>query len=319
MMQKSTIQASVVATATSVGKSMIRSRAVGSLSVAATTSSFRIVSYHGVPDPALFAAHLDYYAAEWTPVSGTDVLSSLTGGAPLPQNALWVTFDDGEASVVRHALSSLVERGIPATLYVCPGLVEQKLPYWWRIIDEAIARSTLPADLAERREPVTFLKTVDDRTRRGLVDATWSLLSHEIRSSLVAEVASIEELRRWHDSGLEIGNHSWDHPLLNKIDTHAQRDQVVSADAWLTNNGFETHNFAYPNGNHLGADGAAAALKELGYRIVVHHDHRLTKRDSNPLALSRLKVESVDSVDRLASIVTGTQPALRHFVDTVTR
>lgn len=49
------------------------------------------------------------------------VLGHITGGAPLPQRAVHVTFDDGFVGVLEHALPILRSLGIPATLFALSG------------------------------------------------------------------------------------------------------------------------------------------------------------------------------------------------------
>lgn len=302
-----------------LGKSVLRWDALGSLATTVTSKHFRIVSYHGVPDAEVFAKHVDYYASHWTPVSGEQVRHSLRSGEKLPPNALWVTFDDGESSVIRNALDSLTFAGVPATLYVCPGLVSERKPFWWRVIDEGIASGVLAKRYPDIDNPVAYLKLVGDSERRNVVDETWELLDEATQNALVDEVASLEELKSWRDAGLEIGNHSWDHPLLDQLDDRDQQWQVVESDEWFKQNGFVVNNFAFPNGNYEGADGAAMAIGELNYELAVLHDHKLAPRDSDPLHLSRLKVEADDPVDRLKSIVTGVQPALKIVMANVRR
>lgn len=93
-----------------------------------------VLLYHSVRDDppswlapytvtrAAFAAQLDALTASGrTPVTGGQVAAARTGGPPLPENAIAVTFDDGYLDFERNALPLLAERGIPATLFVTTG------------------------------------------------------------------------------------------------------------------------------------------------------------------------------------------------------
>ena len=84
----------------------------------------RVVAYHGVDDPEAFRRQLDLVVSRYESVCGADVVAAMNGGPPLPERAVWITFDDGHSSVVEHALPLLRERGMSATLFVCPGLVD---------------------------------------------------------------------------------------------------------------------------------------------------------------------------------------------------
>lgn len=64
-----------------------------------------------------FAAQMRHAARCCAPLSLAELAQRLDDGAPLPQNALLVTFDDGYASQFRHALPVLRQLGIPACFH----------------------------------------------------------------------------------------------------------------------------------------------------------------------------------------------------------
>src|SRR5262249_27105619 len=113
--------AMAVATPSSVTRALGDARVarVGNL---VATGYLRILAYHGIPDPAAFAAQLDHLRDRYNPVSGADVANAFTRGSALPKRAVWVTFDDGRPEVVTHGLPLLAARSIPATMFVCPGV-----------------------------------------------------------------------------------------------------------------------------------------------------------------------------------------------------
>jgi peptidoglycan/xylan/chitin deacetylase (PgdA/CDA1 family) len=89
-----------------------------------------ILLYHSVDDdpPAWiapftvsvrgFREQLDrVLAAGRVPVTAHRVLDALGGGAPLPENAILLTFDDGFHDFVRSALPELARRSLPAALF----------------------------------------------------------------------------------------------------------------------------------------------------------------------------------------------------------
>ncbi|WP_406288146.1 polysaccharide deacetylase family protein [Embleya sp. NBC_00896] len=70
-------------------------------------------------DPTMFGRHLDRILASGRVPIGPDRLAeALHGGRDLPRESVLITFDDGYADFARYALPQLVERGLPATLYV---------------------------------------------------------------------------------------------------------------------------------------------------------------------------------------------------------
>ena len=51
-----------------------------------------------------------------------------------------LTFDDGYADFVDHALPVLEKFDAPATLFLCPGMIEPGARLWWLELEEAIRR-----------------------------------------------------------------------------------------------------------------------------------------------------------------------------------
>ena len=88
-----------------------------------------ILTYHAIEpgpaplciDPALFAAHLDCLVEARVRVVTLDRLLRELRAGPTTERAVALTFDDGFASVVDHALPLLTERGFPATVFCVAG------------------------------------------------------------------------------------------------------------------------------------------------------------------------------------------------------
>ena len=133
-------------TARDVAVRTLRSAPVTAVSRRVTKRRLRVLAYHGVDDGPNFEQHMAHVARNYVPVDQTAVVAALSGAAPLPDHAVWVTFDDGDPSVVANALPILAELNVPATMFVCPGLIESGEPFWWRIADAAEAN--VPVDIA---------------------------------------------------------------------------------------------------------------------------------------------------------------------------
>ena len=110
----------------------------------------RVVAYHGVADAEAFRRQLDLVVSRYVSVRGADVVAAMNGGPPLPERAVWITFDDGHSSVVEHALPLLRERSLSATLFVCPGLVDGGEPPWWEVVESAVDRGWAVGRAADR-------------------------------------------------------------------------------------------------------------------------------------------------------------------------
>lgn len=294
-----------------VGLRVLRSAPVTAAARRFTEGKLRILAYHGVDDPESFGEQMECLARSYTPVSEHAVADALHRGGALPAGAAWVTFDDGDPSVVEHGLPVLRRLGIPATMFVCPGLIETGEPFWWRVTEWAAeARPDLAAAIGGAGDSTEHVKTIADPDRRaviaGLLEAHDD--ANDTRPSSWRQLDD-QEIAGWLEAGMALGNHSWDHPCLDRCDPEAQREQIRRTHGWLTDRlGRAPRSFAYPNGNF--SDVVDAVVAELGYEIGVLYDNRLTALDSPPLQLSRLMLESHDAPERLRGVLSGAQPAL---------
>jgi peptidoglycan/xylan/chitin deacetylase (PgdA/CDA1 family) len=116
------------------------------------------------------------------------------------------------------------------------------------------------------------------------------------------------ELLTWVAAGHSLGNHTWDHPLLDRCEPDEQRRQVAQAHEWITGKFDPDHLlFAYPNGNRTAL--SERVLRELGYRGAVLFDHRLSNL-SEPLRISRLRSNADGNLARFRATLSGVHPAL---------
>ena len=271
----------------------------------ATRRSLRVLAYHDVSDATRFTAHVEHLRRHYQPVSGAAVAAWLHQGATLPERAVWVTFDDGYRTVFELAAPLLRRRGIPATAFVCPGVLSSSAVHWWDTVHAAVPRA---------HQLVHRLQRVDDERRRSIVAA---LRSVDPARSRPTDVATLDDLRRWCDDGFEIGNHTWDHPALDQCDDSEQRRQIVDAACWLDRHlDPSPRPFAFPHGH--GTAAARGVLTEIGCPLAVMYDHRLAAR-RDPFAVSRLRVGAADPVWRLEAALAGGQPALLAGADAVLR
>ena len=129
-------------------------------------------------------------------------------------------------------------------------------------------------------------------------------------------VASRQHLVTWLAHGMELGNHTWDHPCLDRCSDDEQRQQIRRADEWLDDIGAfaRTRLFAYPNGDHTAV--AEATIAELDYDIGLVFDHRIADPTSpaTRLRMSRLQIDDRASVHRLRGNVSGANSAARRVL-----
>jgi peptidoglycan/xylan/chitin deacetylase (PgdA/CDA1 family) len=119
-----------------------------------------------------------------------------------------------------------------------------------------------------------------------------------------------DELPLLEAAGVTVGNHTVTHPCLPQCDADKAVAEVQEAHRRLRDAlGHEPRTFAYPNGDW--DERAEKALAGAGYEAAFLFDHRTNPATPrHPLRISRLRVNSTTSLDRLAMIVSGLHPAL---------
>lgn len=308
MVRNSLLGSSIVQGLPGAAVRVLGSPAVARVACTVIGGRLPVLAYHDVTDPDVFAAHLDTIQTYFRPVSGEEVAFAVDGRRQLPRGAIWVTFDDAHPGVIENALPLLLARGIPATLFVCPGVIDTDRPYWWQVIDHAIAADS-PIHLDGMpwldRSVITQLKRVPDGTRREAVARAEEELARSGQRLAVRQTTSTS-LRKWLQAGLGVGNHTWDHPCLDTCDAAEQRRQVMEAHEWLRGVlDTSTHLFAYPNGNT--SQVSRRVLAQQGYTVAALFDHRVSR--VRGAEVSRLRVDAQAPVHRLRAIASGAHPA----------
>jgi peptidoglycan/xylan/chitin deacetylase (PgdA/CDA1 family) len=264
--------------------------------------------------PVRFAAQLRWLRANCRVLSETEFLAQLDwtlpgaalldGGRP----RVLITFDDGYADNVHHALPALVAQNASATLFVTSGLVGGAAPFWWDALEQAVFDGAAPAagwspwpgetipaaDAAE--QTYTHLHRLLLPLASGERDAALARLAAQagVRPTCDEDSRPVTraELGRWSAAGGAIGAHTRTHVQLA-----AQRDDVVVAEIAgarrelqdLTGQAIAT--LAYPFGTGGDFDGRAeAAARAAGYRCAFANRVGNVRWARNRFALPRCLV-----------------------------
>jgi peptidoglycan/xylan/chitin deacetylase (PgdA/CDA1 family) len=260
----------------------------------------RIFLCHGTPrsSAARLARQLRYLRRAFTVVPLAAFAASL--GAPRipggPRRAALV-LDDGLRSNVLVAYPLLRSLGIPATFFVCPGLIEERRWLWTHEARRRLAfaggglRQELAAELGAPAgiEPfVQWMKEMEFQ-RRTRVEA-------RLRQASAAFVPSDSDreafgLAEWHElraldpSIVTVGSHSMTHPVLPSLSAAGieaeLRDSRRMIEAKLAR---PAEFFSYPNGD---VDGRTLAGVRRHYRAAVRHNST-TRSDPHLMPNSHL-------------------------------
>ncbi len=229
-----------------------------------------------------FCDQLDWLERWATVVPLGESLERMEAGEPLPPRAVAITFDDGYRDNLELAAPELERRGMDATFFLVPRLLERRLDPWWEraawAVNEATAGEVL---VGERRLPLGT--PADRKAARGAVAELLKRRDRERREAALAEIVErlapppgddLAELfldwdgaRALAERGFEIGSHSRDHCILSEEAPEVQRDDLAESRAMLEEHlGVSIATVAYPNGTRRDYDRATLdAARSAGY------------------------------------------------------
>ena len=113
--------------------------------------------------PSHFAEHLEVIRRHGRPLAVRDLTRALADGRT-PRRAIVVTFDDGYADNLHHALPLLERHDVPATMFIAAGCVGRLDGFWWDQLERLILT---PGDL-----PPTLRLEIRGQRHEYRVDAT---------------------------------------------------------------------------------------------------------------------------------------------------
>lgn len=143
-----------------------------------------ILLYHEVGGPGrsqvdlpvdLFERQIAGLAAAGSVVTLDRALELLGSSQPLPRPLVVVTFDDGTAGFVDHAVPVLARHGVPATLYLATSWVDEGRSFWddgtvlsWAALADAVSSGVVDVGshshthlLLDRAEPSVVAADLD--------------------------------------------------------------------------------------------------------------------------------------------------------------
>jgi len=270
-----------------------------------------VLAYHDVRDGDRFEEQVRYLTRSARPVTLQEVHRAVEGGTGLPRRSVLVTFDDGDRSVLDTGLPILRRYEVPGVVFVIGGLLDSSSPFWWDEVAHLLSSGARVRELdgLSPADAIRKLKLVSDTDRRRLI----AMLRAGSTIPTTRPQLLSRELGMLRSAGIEIGNHTLDHPCLDRCEAEVVRAEILRCHEILRSAcGDAPTAFAYPNGNHHPA--AEAVLAELGYSTAFLFDHRLQRLPiRDPLRISRLRVNSHASTERLRIILSGLHPAVHRL------
>jgi peptidoglycan/xylan/chitin deacetylase (PgdA/CDA1 family) len=230
-----------------------------------------ILAYHNVvPDSAPpagdrslhlrvseFGRQLDLLRHLGRVVSLEELLSGV--GENRHPMAFAVTFDDGYRGAATLGVRELERRGLPATIFVAPGLVGDQT-FWW----DALAMSNFESRASALRQRILTegMGMASEVRRLALAGG------HEMEPmpELWRSAVDTELLEAAAVDGITIGSHSWGHPSLVELAGATLHEEINRPREWLRDRFGARYLdvLAYPYGLHSAA--VRRAARSAGYR-----------------------------------------------------
>jgi peptidoglycan/xylan/chitin deacetylase (PgdA/CDA1 family) len=310
-----------------------------------------VLAYHGFTDRAThpgiensqgkhlpveaFRSQLAYLQRHYRVLPLETLIAAFETGAPLPARSLAITIDDGYRSNYTLAYPVLREYGLPATIFLTTGFLDEGDLQWSDRIEHAlnrttesrleltIGRDTFVARLDDMRERLacdrrlrTLLKVVPQETRGAIVDDLEQRLGQRLRDAADApaiyQPLAWAEVREMQQSGLmTFGSHTVSHFILTRCDPARAKDELARSRHRIeTETGVPCRLFCYPNGQVGCFDAATRAmLLEAGYTGGLTTVYGMNDRRSDVLALKRLYANK-PGMARFALTVSGVMGVL---------
>ncbi len=223
----------------------------------------------------------------------------------LPRNAACITFDDGYANTLLHAVPVLEALGLTATVFVAAGFLDGR-QMWNDTILDSVRRAGSELDLS--KIGLGRFEIANAAARRGVAQSLVDSLKYlepgdrGRRVSQIAETVGLEatgeamlspeQVRTLVRRGFHIGAHTITHPILARIDLAAARHEIVASRGILEEvSGSRIRLFAYPNG-HPGRDYGpqhVEVVKGAGFLAAVSSAWGVGRPGSDPFQLPRLR------------------------------
>lgn len=257
---------------------------LGAGSKTSDTGNDVVFRYHGTPRhlAGQLRQQLRYLRRVFTFVPLETIIGSL-GEAKRPgqPRQAAIIFDDGLRSNVEVGYPVLRSLGIPATFFVCPGLIEGRKWLWTHETRRRLTfaspglRGELAAELkapADMEGFVQWMKELGlaERTRveERLRQATSSFVPGEVDREAF-DLAQWPELRSLDPDVITIGSHSMTHPILPRLsDPEIEGELRESRRVLEAKLDRDVELFSYPNGD---LDWRTLAVVRRHYRAAVAH------------------------------------------------
>lgn len=197
----------------------------------------------------------------------------------LPAKAMVITFDDGHKQNFEIA-SVLKELQVPATIFLCAGIVNTHRHYWFQ------ANKT--------GQPTDELKKLSNQDRLAALAEAGFVPEQAYAERQALNKQEIEAMR----DNIDFQAHTVFHPCLPTCDDDESWQEISHCKAMLEQEFLlDINAFAYPNGDY--GQREVEFLQKAGYELAVTVEPGLNSVSSDPYRLKRLSSNDTSDLNEL--------------------
>ena len=239
----------------------------------------------------------------------------------LSERRVAITFDDGYASIFRHAFPILKALRLPATVFVSTAFVQWRMIMWWDRLrlaitgtrDRAITvrygshRERMLTDSHAAKTTVlhrlhSLLRGLKPMERTQVLDGLDGGIA--TRDLSLHQALTVGEMREMADAGISFQSHGVTHAAFGSLSDEEiaweLRDSRVTIERWV---GRPVTWFAYPFGDR--DPRARQVLATTGYAGAVSCRETLSHPDDDSFAIPRVAVGDPISMPQFIGAVSG--------------
>jgi peptidoglycan/xylan/chitin deacetylase (PgdA/CDA1 family) len=219
-----------------------------------------------------------------------------------------ITFDDGYRDNVAAALPILRAHGATATFFLTTGFLDAPRLSWWDEVAWMVRTSGREGALIPRL--LDRGKALRGTEREGFLHR----LGIDTGAGRAPALAADGQWMTWAmarellATGMHVGGHTVNHPILARLDEGTQRAEILGCRARLEAElGIPMRWFSYPNGDRGSFDARTRSiLAEAGVELAFGFDGGFVRRGAawDPLAVPRIAVGPRTAGDAFAATVT---------------
>jgi peptidoglycan/xylan/chitin deacetylase (PgdA/CDA1 family) len=277
--------------------------------------SGRILYYHRVNDEddpffnaistELFDQEMRFVARHYKVVSLGELLRHLESDST--ETVVAVTFDDGYQDNYLNAFPVLERYGIPATIFLTTGSMDDCEPLWFEQLAGALKRTeqefvdleidfprrfwtrTQSERLESNQQIFALMRSMTDSDRRQSLAKVLSALGVREFGDRKHKMLTWDQVRLMKKQGIDFGGHTVTHPFLSRMTRPEVAWEVSECKRRIEDElQLPIHHFAYPNGREEDfGKWNKEVISSAGYRAAVTTTWGMNYPSTDRLELKR--------------------------------